>query len=125
MIYTPQKGETILSEVKVSSDLAAEPVSLAALKLHLKVANTADDDLITNLGIAARESLEQYSGLSFGIKTLVAYYETYGQNVTLPYGPLDSITSVVTKDADNTATTLTADSDYYLKGSEYPVFWFN
>lgn len=124
-IVSRLKGTNTLHEVKIDTDLAAEPVTLTELKNHMRVDNDADDDLITNLSIAARKNLEEWGNLSFGVKTITAIWTEYGQKVTLPYGAHDSITSVTRIDYQNTETVLTAGQDYYVKGGDFKELWFN
>lgn len=73
--------------------IIAEPLTVAELKLWMKITFTDDDVLIGELISSAREYLEQYTGLSLAQReiTIVCDLE---DDFTLPYGPAQSITSV-------------------------------
>lgn len=92
-----------------------EPITLEEAKSYLKVDFEEDDTLITTLIKAVRKASEKYTGLSFVTRTITLYAENWSSLDELPYGPHQSVTSVVRLAYDNTETTLTTD-DYYLKG---------
>jgi uncharacterized phiE125 gp8 family phage protein len=109
----------------VTTDLVTEPVTLTEAKAAMKVAFTDDDTFITNLIVASRKWLENYTGLAMGSKTQVVTVDLdAGCEYKLPGGPVTSITSVtfkgnITADAD----TLDVDDDYYLTGDIiYPSY---
>ena len=56
-------------ELKVITPPAAEPLTLAETKLHLRVDHDTDDSLITALIATAREWVESYSGKSLITQT--------------------------------------------------------
>ena len=64
-----------------------EPVTLGDVKNYMKVDFSDDDDLITALITAARQVLEEYTGLSFVPKTLTAILDNSCGNIEIPYGP--------------------------------------
>ena len=108
-----------MRDVWVSTDVSSEPVSSAEAKLFAKIPSTADDTVVTYLIKAAREAVEQYTGLSLASKTLIAQWNELPDDSTieLPYGPVSSVTSVVVVDEDGTETALTtADDEYYDLG---------
>jgi uncharacterized phiE125 gp8 family phage protein len=93
---------------------ATEPVSLAEAKLFLRVDNTDEDTLITELITVARRAAEEYIGKSLITQSWkIAYDEYVDECVNLPHGPVQSITSVKRFDRDDTETTI-ASSVYYL-----------
>src|SRR5690606_8844714 len=57
-------------EYTVIADLAQEPVTIGDFKQHARVDFNTDDNLIAMYLKAAREYLEQWSQLSFGVKTI-------------------------------------------------------
>lgn len=110
-------------------------VSLADMKAVLRVDGTADDDQITAYIAAATEAVKQYTRLALLTETFVfkmdgftepggddrlaalgpgvhTAYVSYilggGETVDLPFPPLQSVTSVVTYDRANNATTVDA-----------------
>ena len=54
-----------MANVQVEIQPVCEPVSLATLKNYLRVTIDDDDDLITTLGISAREYCEEFTGRRF------------------------------------------------------------
>ena len=71
-------------ELKIITPPAAEPLSTAEVKLHLRVDHNTDDTLITALIATAREWVESYTGKSLVEQT---------RQITLsswPYAPLPS-----------------------------------
>lgn len=119
------------------SDPASEPVTLAEMKLHLREYDgvTSHNDEITNLIVAAREWVEDYTGralidqswrLTIGeyeaifanvdSDTVTGYYrgpqkKTLDGSILLLKSPALSITSFDTVNADGTTTAV--DSDTY------------
>lgn len=99
--------------VKIITDLSTEPVSLADAKLWMRIVDyTSDDALITSVIKSSRILLEQYTGLSFGTKTIETTFDITKES-ELPYGPVQSVTSVYRRD-DESWTLMTANSDYWL-----------
>jgi uncharacterized phiE125 gp8 family phage protein len=115
-------------EYRITTDLAIEPVSLAEAKAHIVVDYTIDDVMLLSKIKAARQWLEQYTGLAFGEKTIQAYYDYNDSEYGLPIGPvilangIPLITSI-TRTVNGVATLLTS-SDYVLYGLGFPQFTF-
>jgi len=87
---------------------AAEPVTLDDAKAFLRVDTTDEDALVTSLITAARLHIEGISGralLSQGWRTVLDCWPPTGV-VTLPVGPLLTLTTVTAYDADGNATEL-------------------
>jgi len=115
---------------------AIEPVTVGEAKAYARIDTADDDALIEALITAARTAAEEYtrrsfvartlkltldlpcSGLSAGLSEGVydlpvsALYGSFPSTIRLPAPPLLSITSVVTHDTANAATTL-ASSHYF------------
>ena len=71
---------------------ASEPVSLDALKAHLRVDTTTEDTLIASLGVAARQTIEARLGIAFiNQRWRLALTPPLGQCVDLPIGPVSGI----------------------------------
>jgi uncharacterized phiE125 gp8 family phage protein len=126
--------------VKVITPAAAEPLSLADAKLHLKVDFDADDALITGLIAAARQMVEQYTDLVLIDTVLEEALRgfppdndrvTQGRDIVLTKSPVQSVASISYTNADGNAQTVDlADTvlDNYSKpariwptGNEWPV----
>lgn len=115
---------------------ASEPVTLAEVKSWARIDSDDENTLITSLIVAARQEAEKYlkralitqtweltldAGKSYldnlgdGVYDLpiTALYSGLPDTITLPYAPIQSITSVKTFDLDNTESTFSA-SNYTL-----------
>lgn len=93
---------------------ASEPVELAEAKAHLRVTSSDEDDLITELIVAAREICEMTTGRSLITQTWRADFPCFpvsGEALRLPHGPVQSVTSIYYYD-DTNADTLLASSVY-------------
>jgi len=92
------------------TDSTAAIVSLGDAKLHCKVDNDADDPLISNLITAAKKTFEKFANRALFNQTWVASFDYYDfvkcKNYFLPYGKIQSVTSVVTYDTENNPTTI-------------------
>ncbi len=101
--------------LRVVTAPAAEPLTLAEAKLHLRVDHTLDDDLITALITVAREYAENYTRRAFIQQTLE--YTTHcfpaGGVFELPRPPLQSVTSIKYIDVDGVLQTVDA-ADYQV-----------
>lgn len=106
--------------IKIVSDLTTEPVSLSDAKLWMRIADyTSDDTLITSLIKSSRILLEQFTGLSFGTKTIEATFDITNE-ADIPYSPLQSMTSVYRRD-NNTWTLMTNNVDYWILNDSIKV----
>lgn len=111
-------------ETKISIQPAVEPVSLSEAKAWLKVDNTADDDLISSLIVAARMAVEDYTNLKLIEQTIEETYDCfpaanmyneYGA-LRLTHGPVVSVTSI---GYQLVAGTYTALNSYDYKAHTY------
>ena len=93
----------------IVTDLATEPVDLGIVKRHLNLlfdttgsyVFTDDDTKLTELITECRKALENYTGLSFGTKTIRVIVRNELGNIRLPWGPIQSITAVVDKNGSS------------------------
>lgn len=113
---------------------AVEPVTLAEIKEHGRVDSSDDDAYLTALGVAARELVERQTGRLLITQTWRLTMDQWpgdrcdewwdgvreapitqlsAARVELAKSPIAGITSVVTKDEDDTSSTWAA-SNYYL-----------
>jgi hypothetical protein len=79
----------------VTADLAAEPVTLAEFKSYAHVTYTDDDTVLTAILKSARIFLENYTGKSFGEKTIQIALGTSGRGINLPKGPVSAIEGTI------------------------------
>lgn len=141
--------------IQVTSQPAVEPVSLTDAKTYLRVTGTDEDTLITGFIAAARALVETYLGRKLITQTLkytldsiprvrgrrsddwdgymeghIGDLEPLSERITLPYPPLQSVSSVVTYGLDNTSATfassnynanLATNAIYLNSGSIWPV----
>ncbi|MEZ4714304.1 MAG: head-tail connector protein [Caldilineaceae bacterium] len=98
-----------------------EPIGLSEAKLHLRVDDTADDDLITALIVAARQRFEAVTWRSLITQTLVMKLDSWpcGQCIELPRPPLVSVSSVQYTDDDGVTATF-ASSNYLVSTAGHP-----
>ena len=95
---------------------ALEPVDLIEAKAHLRVDGAQDDALISALIATACAYAQQYTRRSFLSQTLrLQLDQVPGRVVTLPGGPVQSVSHVKVYAADDSATVVGAD-DYQLDG---------
>ena len=119
--------------VTASDDTPA--ISLADMKAFLRVTDTADDDLITAYITTATEMVKQYLRVGLLTETFVFKADGFayansdervlalgpgthtvsrpyvlggGETLDLPFAPVQSVTSVVTYDRGNNASTFSA-----------------
>jgi uncharacterized phiE125 gp8 family phage protein len=94
-----------------------EPVSLAELKLHLRIDHSDEDELLNAVLLTARERVEDFTGRALLTQTHDICLNDWpdGDYIELPYGNLQSVTSVKYKATDGTETTLTVTTDYLVE----------
>lgn len=67
----------------------AEPVTLAEAKLHLDIARDDQDSMIASMITAAREWVENYTGLSFNGDAVTQTFRCFRAGITLLVWPAD------------------------------------
>lgn len=104
---------------KVKTPPVSEPLELADVKEWLKVEHTVDDDLITALIVASRQSVEQYINRILFTTTIEQAFDgfpmyDYDKNpfaaLRLAFGPLQSVVSVKYRAESGSLATLNASS---------------
>ena len=93
-----------------------EPVTLAEAKLYCRVSTSVDDNQISLMIKQAREAIEVGTGLSLIPKTAVVWFTNFNGTFNLPYGPVNSFTSLIDENGD----TIIA-ADYTLVGGKFPM----
>jgi len=90
-----------------------EPITVEELKLYAKIDGSTEDDLLDILISAVRGAMERYLGRALLEQTITLTMDFWpGWVIYLPMPPLISVTSIVTLDEDNTATTYSSDNYY-------------
>jgi uncharacterized phiE125 gp8 family phage protein len=93
-----------------------EPLTLAEIKQYLRIAHTVDDNLLTNLGKAARKAAENY--LSQAILHTTYRYSLGGYvfgSYHLPFTPMYQ--EIEARKIDNAITTIIPLSSYKINAS--------
>lgn len=80
-------------QYSVIEDLATEPVTLEFFKAHCRIDFSTDDTLAAVYLKAARQELEQWSQLSFGVKTMGLTALSLPTNYKLMFGKVDEVTT--------------------------------
>jgi hypothetical protein len=73
------------------TDLANEPVDVDFFKLHARIDFDTDDNLVEVYLKAARQELEQWSQLSFGVKTIGLTALELPNNYRLMFGKVNAV----------------------------------
>lgn len=100
-----------------------EPVTLAELKLHLRLgADTTEDTYLAGLITAAREYVENVTRRALITQTWDYWLDEFppGDYFELPFGNLQSVSSLKYKDSDATETTMTVTTDYLVDINSEP-----
>ena len=99
-----------------------EPVSLAEIRAHCRVDESADDGLLAGYILAARAYLEATTGLSLVSQTWEMTLEEWPDEdcIELPRQPVQSITSIQYYDTANTLQTLGA-GVYEIDVNRFPA----
>jgi uncharacterized phiE125 gp8 family phage protein len=112
-----------IRDVKITT-AGTEPVGLDTdVKPHLNIDHTDDDTLLTALISKCRKAIENYTGVSLTTHTVVVTADLC-EEIELPHGPINAITTVKVRtgtDIAGAATydTLTAANDYTLDGDDF------
>lgn len=80
-------------QYSVIEDLLVEPVSLQFFKDHARIDMDTDDTLCEIYIKASRQELEQWSQLSFGVKTMGLTALSLPTNYKLMFGKVDTVTT--------------------------------
>lgn len=107
-------------DVDNTAAVAAELFSVNQFKLYYAKIDTSDEDsLIESLIIAARRMCEQYSGMNFIDRTVVAYINNLNGGTYLPYGPIGTVASVSDIDGNVLDT-----GNYKITGGQFKqILW--
>ena len=95
----------------------AEPLELDEVKTHCRVESDDEDGLLGALIVAAREFIENYTGLYLVQRAAIDAFDCFGADVTLTAWPVVSVTSVEYLDEGAGATF----ADYRVLSSKRPA----
>jgi uncharacterized phiE125 gp8 family phage protein len=99
---------------------AAEPVTLAEAKAHLRLDGTAEDTLVASLILTARLHIEAALGLALITQAWSDLLDAWPEGgVGLPIRPVQSVSAVKVTAADGAVTVLPPDR-YLLDGAGLP-----
>lgn len=105
-------------KIKLISAPDTEPITLAELKLHLRLdSGTVEDVLLTSIIQAARERVEDITRRALLTQTWELYLREFPckDHIDLPFGNLQSVNSFKYTDSANVVHTLTANVDYIVE----------
>lgn len=80
-------------QYSIIDDLATEPVTVDFFKQHARIDFDTDDTLCEVYIKAARQHLEKWSQLSFGVKTIGLTALSLPKNYRLMFGKVDTVTT--------------------------------
>ena len=109
--------------IKLITAATAEPISLVIAKQHLKVETTDDDDLVTALIKAARETAESFTGRALASQTFEYILDEFPQSgdmIFIPNPPLESVESIKYKDYEGTEVEWDS-SNYIIDSDNIPA----
>lgn len=91
-----------------------EPVDISEVKDHLRVEISEDEELIRDLITTAREYVEDITRRALITQTWDYWLDEWPacDSIRLPFGNLQSVTTVSWKDSEGVETILTAGTDY-------------
>jgi uncharacterized phiE125 gp8 family phage protein len=99
-----------------------EPVSLEDIKLHCRITENDDDEFLESLIKAAREQVESILHRALITQTWDYWIDGFPTHnyLELPWGKLQSVTSLAYTDSAGTTTTMVATTDYLVDTNSDP-----
>jgi len=102
----------------------SEPLTLDETKLYLRIDNTNEDTLISNLITAARITAENWLRRSLITQTWkIAFDDGIPESIWLPMGPVTAVTSVTVVNIDGSSQ-LMDPSSYWLNAAKNALVMF-
>jgi uncharacterized phiE125 gp8 family phage protein len=101
---------------------AAEPLTLAEVKAHLRLDGAVEDDLLTALIVAARAHCEALTGLSLITRSLRLYLDGWPETgvIQIASGPVQTVENVTVYDASGAASSVSL-SGHVLDAASVPA----
>lgn len=129
-----------MAGLTVSVEPTQEPVTLQEVKEYLRLEDSVDERNLQPMAETARRYAEEYMNRALMSQTLILYLDTFSEKydplwegvkegpymnfykdyIRLPKPPVASVTSVITYDDADTATTFAA-SKYYVDTASEPA----
>jgi uncharacterized phiE125 gp8 family phage protein len=97
--------------ISLVSGPTQEPVSLDESKLHLRIDDEDQDQLVSQMIQAARDTVEEVTHRALVGRTVDVGFDSFNHTIELPLAPLRTVQSVKYLDTNGDQQTL--DSDYY------------
>lgn len=119
MMLCKYRSNNIFSVIR-SEDAVTEPVTLDEVKASLAITFIDDDALLTALISQCRDGVEMFCNVSMVAHTITMDADLYEQ-LELPYGPVNDLTSVSLK-TDRATYTAQASDTYDLDGVGFKLF---
>lgn len=96
-----------MKSYSITSEPAAEPLTLAEVKNFLKIDSTDEDTYLTGLIQAARQAVEKYLGRALITQAINFKLDDINSRIPLWWAPVQSIERVKIYNKANAATTIT------------------
>lgn len=111
-----------MAECKLTVKTAptVEPITVADLKLHCRIDNDDEDDLLESLIKTARTYVEQRTKRTLLQTTYELYLDWFPAEIVLPLPPVSSLTSITYYDTGGSSQTLSS-SVYTLDSKQDPA----
>lgn len=107
-------------DIKLSTAVAAELVTLTEVKDHLKIDTSDDDTRLGALITECRKRIENYTGRAIGEQERIVIADLY-EEFEVPYSPVTELEAEFKSDI-STYDAMTADDDYELEGADVSRF---
>lgn len=109
---SPRQRSSDLQEVRFS-DQGQPPISIPDAKLWMRREGASDDAVVDELIADVIDEMMRITNSSIISQTITATYSKYGDEISLPYGPVSAITSV--KLLNHGEETVLTSDDYTLQ----------
>lgn len=120
LMKAQNQGATEIDSVEFSNQ-GGMPVSVNEVKTWIRRegGTIIEDDLITDLIESVVDEFMRMTNRSLISQTITATYTSYSRSMVLPYGPVDTVTSVKLLDGDDEEALAT--DKYYLQGDTLTI----
>jgi len=106
--------------LKIVTEPTKEPLSISDVKEHLNITSTDDDAYLRSLITVARVQVEKITNRAMLTQTWDLWLDSFPSKFTLPYAPLQSVTSITYTDTNGDSQTVTS-SVYTADTNEEPA----